>query len=98
MVEEITIALIGIILTGIGIGVGLYFNIRATHQNTKSRHYQILKDNEERFHQIDGLDKDGDPRTYFMHICNFATHLHQLIDYNICPKNLILPQRYRTLI
>jgi len=97
VVEVGTIALIGVIITGIGIGIGLYFNIRAINQNTKSRYYQILKDNDERFHQIHSLDKDSDPRTYLMHITNFATHLYQLIDEGICPKNFILPHRSRTL-
>jgi len=93
VVEVVTIALIGVIITGIGIGIGLYFNIRATNQNTKSRYYQILKDNEERFHQIQSLDKDADPRTYFMHTSNFATFLYQLVEEGICPKDLIMEYR-----
>jgi len=95
MVEEVTIALIGLIITAIGIIGALIYNAYNTKQNTKSRYYQILKDLEDRFHKIQDMD-DTAPSSYFMHVVNFAGFMIRLIKEGIIPKDLVFPQ-YTTI-
>jgi len=90
MSTEVIIALIAVIITGIGVAIAVFFNIRATRQNTKSQYYQIMKDLEERFHQIRDLTENDLPK-YAMHTCNFAQFMVELIDQKIVPKKMVYP-------
>ena len=92
MVDEITIALIGTIVTGIGLVVAIYFNIRATQQNTKAQQYTIMKNLIDEFHKVDDLAHTcNDPYDYASKVTNFAKFMRDLIEYKIIEKDLVLP-------
>ena len=87
MVEEVTVGLIGVILAGIGVIVTLIFNIRATNQNTKTRHYNIIKDLTNKFKEI---NEQKNPINWIAEIVNFASHMRLLDKEKIISKKIFL--------
>jgi len=91
MVEIVieTNALIGIIIGAVGLGSAVFYNALKIKENTKSRYYQILKDLNQRFHEIQ--DIFDDETKFRMHVVNFALTTNQLIDLKIIPKKYVVP-------
>lgn len=96
MVDSVSIGLIGVILTGIGVGIAIFFNIRATKQNTKSHLYQIIRDLESRFHEVESIPKEETTK-YLMYSGNYATFIFDLIKLGILEKEVVLEQYTRQL-
>lgn len=93
MVAETTI---GIIIAGFSVGVAIAYNAYTVNQNTKARHYQMLKDADDRFNEIQNLNKE-DPRNFFAQIANFGILLVDCVNEGVTPKNLLIP-RYKRVI
>ena len=90
MEESTVIAIVAVILSGIGITVGFVYNARSIQQNTKTRYYQIAKDLLAKFHHIDDISY-SDPNGYFSATNNFTMFMVTLVAKGIVPKNYILP-------
>lgn len=91
--DEITIALIGAILTGIGIIIAIKYNIKAINQNSKNNEYLMTKDFFEKFHEIQNIPED-DVTNYVIKINNFSQmvldlHLAGIVNKNMITENLI---------
>lgn len=93
MVTETTI---GIIIAGISIGAAIAYNAYTVNQNTKARHYQMLKDADDRFGELQNLDKE-DPRNFFAQLTNFGILLVDCVNEGVTPKNLLI-SRYKRII
>lgn len=89
MVEEVTIALIGLIVTGVGIFIALLFNIKAVQQNTKNLEYQVMKDVFKEFHDIQKIPIER-PSEYIIKINNFSQMILELHLSGIVKKNIIV--------
>ena len=83
-----TNALIGIIIGAVGLGSAVFYNAPKIKENTKSRYYQILKDLNQRFHEIQ--DIFDDETKFKMHTVNFGLTTKQLIDLKIIPKKYVV--------
>ena len=91
MVESVVIAIIAVILSGIGITVGFFYNAHSIQQNTKTRYYQISKDLLDRFQEIENIS-DKKSIEYKSKINNFAFFMILLIKRKILPKEYIFPE------
>ncbi|WP_299290519.1 hypothetical protein [Nitrosopumilus sp.] len=84
--------LLGVIISAGGISGAIFYNALKLKQNTKSQYYQILKDIDERHHQIE--EYYDDPHKQLMHRVNFGQFMKQLIDMKIIPKKFLI-QTYK---
>ena len=89
MVDSVAIGLIGVILTGIGVAIAIFFNIRATKQNTKSHLYQVIKDLDDKFHEIENIPRKQITK-YMMYSGNHAGFIFDLVGFGILDKKLVL--------
>jgi len=85
MVEEISIAIIGLIITGIGLVIAILFNTLAIRSTSKIRHYEIMRNFEEKFHEIQNIDLHKDPLAYPMTLVNWCTFMEQMNKEKIIP-------------
>lgn len=92
-VEEVTIALTGITITGIGVIIVLIFNIKAINENSKNQEYQMLKDFFESFHEIQRIPVN-DLSMYITEATNFCLLVYELHKQGIVKKNIITSQLY----
>ena len=87
----IIFAIIGVIISAIGITGGFVYNAKTTQQNTRMQYYQVLKDVEKEFHEIERFQSE-DIRHHAMRTNNFAVFLIKLINRKMVPKEYIYPQ------
>jgi len=97
MVEIVfdTYTIIGLFISIGGLIAVVLYNALKIKQNTKSQYYQVLKDLDKRFHDIQNIDSDG--TRYLMNVHNFGHFIKELIDAKIVPKKLVL-QPYKILL
>jgi len=83
-------ALIGVIISAMGITIGLLYNARSIKQNTRTRYYQIQKDIEKEYHKVmvENFEDDG---IMSVRINNFAIFLIKIVNRKMIPKKHILP-------
>jgi len=85
LVEGITVAIIGLTITGIALGVAIFFNTLAIRDGSKIRHYDIMRNFEEKFHEIQDIDLQKDPRTYPIKLVNWCTFMEEMNKEKIIP-------------
>lgn len=88
--DGITIATIGVIISAIGITSGFVYNAWSIQQNTRTRYYQILKDVEKEFQEIEILDHKNSV-VHAMRISNFGVFLIKLANRNMIPEDYLYP-------
>jgi len=85
---DVSIALIALIVTGIGIFIALLFNIKAIRQNSKNQQYQMKKDFYEKFHEIQSIPH-SETAEYVTKMTNFALMVWDLHIDGIVKKETI---------
>ena len=87
-VNEITIALFGIIFTGIGVIIALIYNKKAIDQNSKNHKYQMTKDFFESYSKIQRIP-ENDTARYLTEQTNFCILVYDLYNADIVDKSII---------
>jgi len=78
-------AIIGVMISAVGITIGFLYNARSIRQNTRTRYYQIQKDIEKRYHEAMVMyNEDAAERE--LRIINLAIFLIKIVNREMIPK------------